>query len=158
MAIEIERKFLVVGESWRAQATRSVPMDQGYLAGEGGRASTRVRTQGDQARLNIKAAVVGHTRAEFDYAIPMTDARQILETLCIGRLTKTRHYIERDGLTWEVDEFHGANQGLVVAEIELEFAAAAFERPDWLGMEVTDDRRYYNHYLALYPYSTWKPA
>lgn len=158
MGIEIERKFLVVGDAWRAQAKRRVAMDQGYLSGEGGRSSFRVRTQGDEARLNIKAAVVGHTRAEYDYGIPLDDARAILETLCVGRLTKTRHYIEFAGHTWEVDEFLGDNQGLVVAELELDSADAAFERPSWLGLEVTDDRRYYNHHLALHPYKTWKPA
>ncbi len=158
MGIEIERKFLVVGESWRAQAYRTVPMDQGYLSGEDGRSSVRVRTQGDEARLNIKASVIGATRAEFDYGIPMADAREILETLCIGRLIKQRHYIEHQGHTWEVDEFLGANQGLVVAELELDAVDAPFERPAWLGIEVTDDRRYYNHFLALHPYSTWKTA
>lgn len=158
MGVEIERKFLVIGDTWRAQARRRVAMDQGYLSGEGGRSSFRVRTQGDEARLNIKAAVVGHTRTEYDYGIPVADAREILDKLCVGRLTKTRHYIEFAGHTWEVDEFLGDNRGLVVAELELDTADAVFERPDWLGAEVTDDRRYYNHHLALHPYKTWNDA
>ncbi|MBI2383837.1 MAG: CYTH domain-containing protein [Gammaproteobacteria bacterium] len=155
MAIEIERKFLVVGEAWRAQVRRAQPMRQGYLSDEGGRASVRVRLEGGEARLNIKAAVIGSARAEYDYGIPAADAREILERLCIGLLEKTRHWIEHDGHTWEVDEFAGANRGLIVAEIELDAADEAFARPAWLGREVTDDRRYYNHHLALHPFSTW---
>lgn len=155
MPVEIERKFLVQGEGWRAAVARSLEMRQGYLTGEGGLASTRVRIQGEEARLNIKAAVVGSTRAEYDYGIPLAEGREILAALCVGRLEKRRHYIPQDGLTWEIDEFLGDNAGLVVAEIELADAAQAFARPAWLGREVTDDRRYYNHHLALHPYTRW---
>jgi adenylate cyclase len=155
VAIEIERKFLVTGEGWRAGAARAVPMRQGYLSGEDGRASVRVRIEGERANLNIKAAVVGSTRAEYEYPIPAGDARSLLDTLCIGVLQKTRHFVPQDGLTWEVDVFEGANAGLVVAEIELARADQPFARPGWLGPEVTGDRRYYNHHLALHPYSTW---
>jgi adenylate cyclase len=108
-----------------------------------------------EARLNIKAAVVGRARAEYDYAVPMADAQQMLDTLCIGLVDKTRHYVERDGLTWEIDEFSGANAGLIVAEVELEAEEQAIVRPDWLGQEVTDDRRYYNHALSLHPFRAW---
>ena len=155
MPIEIERKFLVTSEAWRAQAARSVEMRQGYLSREDGKASVRVRVEADGARLNIKAAVVGATRAEYDYEVPLAEGREILEKLCVGRLEKIRHHVVFDGLTWEVDEFIGDNAGLVVAEIELTDAAQNFSRPAWLGREVTDDRRYYNHYLALHPYRTW---
>ena len=155
MGIEIERKFLVCDPSWRAAVTRSVPMLQGYLA-ESGRASVRVRLEGDVARLNIKAAVVGATRAEYDYVMPAADARAILDGLCVGLVEKVRHYVEHRGHTWEVDEFGGANDGLIVAEIELKSEKEAFERPAWLGEEVTRERRYYNHQLALQPYNTWK--
>ncbi len=158
MGIEIERKFLVTGDGWRQQAQRSLEMRQGYLAGEGGRASIRVRLEGAEARLNIKAAVIGAARAEYEYPMPADDARTLLETLCVGTLEKVRHYIERDDLTWEVDEFLGANAGLVVAEIELESVDQAFSLPEWLGRELTDDRRYYNHHLAIHPYSTWPDA
>lgn len=158
MAIEIERKFLVVSEGWRSRVNRSCVMRQGYLAGEGARSSMRVRLEGDEAHLNIKAAVIGSARAEYDYVIPADDAREILRTLCIGRLEKTRHYVEQGDLTWEIDEFIGDNAGLVVAEIELTSIDQAFDRPDWLGREVTDERRYYNHHLALHPYSTWPDA
>ncbi len=155
MAIEIERKFLVVGDAWRTQVARSVEMRQGYLTQEAGRASVRVRVDGVGATLNIKAAVVGSARAEYEYSIPTSEGRELLDSLCVGRLEKVRHYIERDGVTWEVDEFLGDNAGLVVAEIELTSVAQAFARPEWLGRELTDDRRYYNHHLALHPYRTW---
>lgn len=158
MGIEIERKFLVTGDGWRAQASRRVEMRQGYLTQEAGRASVRVRLEGDVARLNIKAAVVGAARAEYEYDIPVDECRQILETLCVGRLEKVRHYVERDGLTWEVDEFTGENAGLVVAEVELTSTDHRITLPDWLGRELTDDRRYYNHYLVLNPYAAWPQA
>ena len=116
----------------------------------------RVRLQGEQARLNIKAAVVGAERAEFDYPIPHADGREMLETLSVGRVQKTRHLVRHAGREWEVDEFEGENAGLVVAELELEHVEAAFERPDWLGEEVTDDVRYYNHSLAMRPYRQWR--
>lgn len=155
MPLEIERKFLVTGESWRAQASRSRHMAQGYLLSGAEKASVRVRLDESGARLNIKAAVIGRARAEYEYSIPAKEGREIFQNLCVGRLEKTRHYLERDGLTWEVDEFHGGNAGLIVAEIELSFEAQEFSRPDWLGEEVTQERRYYNHQLALHPYRTW---
>lgn len=158
MGIEIERKFLVTGDGWRREAKRSLEMRQGYLVGEGGKSSVRVRVEGAEARLNIKAAVIGAARAEYEYPMPVEDARKILETLCVGTLEKVRHYVERDGLTWEVDEFLGANAGLLVAEIELDSADQKFSLPEWLGRELTDDRRYYNHYLATHPYSSWPDA
>lgn len=155
MGLEIERKFLVVGDAWRAAVTRCLEMRQGYLGGEGGRASVRVRLEGEAARLNIKAAVIGSARAEYEYDIPPADCREILATLCVGRVEKIRHYVPAGELTWEIDEFLGDNAGLVVAEIELPTAEHAFAHPDWLGRELTDERRYYNHALALKPYSQW---
>lgn len=160
MAIEIERKFLVVSDDWRTQVSRTLAMRQGYLAGEGGRTSIRVRLQGVEARLNIKAAVVGRARAEYDYEVPLKDAHEILDGLCVGLIDKTRHYIDTTGpdgrrLTWEIDEFAGANAGLIVAEIELESVDQPLPQPAWLGAEVTEDRRYYNHALALTPWRDW---
>lgn len=154
MGLEIERKFLVANDDWRAQSARSVEMRQGYLAGEGGKASVRVRIEGERANLNIKAAVVGSTRAEYQYDIPLAEGRELIK-LCVGTLEKTRHYVEQGDLTWEIDVFEGANAGLVVAEIELPAEDHPYGRPAWLGREVTMDRRYYNHALALHPYSTW---
>lgn len=155
MAIEIERKFLVAGEGWRSVVTRSAPMRQGYLGGAEGRASIRVRVSGDDAWLNIKAAVMGSSRAEYEYAIPLADANEMLDRLCTGLIDKTRHYVEHQGHVWEVDEFAGDNAGLVVAEIELDRPDETFSSPSWLGREVTDERRYYNHALALHPYRLW---
>lgn len=155
MPIEIERKFLVASDAWRALAVRTVEMRQGYLSGQGGKASVRVRLEGPEARLNIKAAVLGSVRAEYEYAIPVDQARELLEKLCVGRVEKRRHYVEHAGLTWEVDEFLGDNAGLVVAEVELPRADYSLSPPGWVGREVTDERRYYNHALALEPYRTW---
>ena len=158
MPIEIERKFLVNGESWRQQATRSVPMRHGYLTGPGGRASVRVRVEGTVGKLNVKAAVAGMSRAEYEYEIPEAEAQEILETLCAQLILKTRHYVEREGLTWEIDVFEGANAGLVVAEVELEREDQEFAPPGWLGREVTSELRYYNNALALHPYRDWPAA
>lgn len=155
MALEIERKFLVRGDAWRARAHEVRRMRQGYLGAEGGRASVRVRVDDEEARLNIKAAVVGSARAEYDYPVPRADAEEILDTLCVGVVDKTRHFVNHEGHCWEVDEFAGANAGLVVAEIELSAVEEAFALPDWLGDEVTDEQRYYNHALAMHPFREW---
>jgi CYTH domain-containing protein len=154
VGIEIERKFLVNGDAWRSGA-KSVDCRQGYIA-VGPPASVRVRIMGDKAHLNIKQATLAIARAEFEYAIPVADAHVLLDTLCDGRLVdKTRHYVEHGGMTWEVDEFRGSNAGLIVAELELESEDQTFERPAWLGEEVSGDPRYLNSNLALHPYSTW---
>lgn len=157
MATEIERKFLVIGDSWKREVTRSETLRQGYLSAIGSqRCSVRVRIQGDEAFLNIKEAVMGRERLEFDYGIPVEDAAEMLERLAAGPvLDKTRHIIEDDGATWEIDVFHGENAGLVVAEIELDEVDAPIPQPGWLGREVTDFKRYYNVSLVEYPYSRW---
>jgi adenylate cyclase len=164
MSIEIERKFLVASDAWRAAAHKVVPMAQGYLndlaAMDNGamRASVRVRIAGDDAFLNLKSLEAGRIRQEFDYPIPVVDARALL-ALCVGGLVaKRRHYVRHGGHLWEVDEFEGDNAGLVVAEIELQAIDEAFDRPDWLGAEVTDCTRYYNLALATRPYSQWSAA
>lgn len=161
MAIEIERKFRVVSEDWRQAASRSQRMAQGYLNDmaslrEGRQqASVRVRIAGDRAWLNLKSRELGSTRQEFDYEIPVADAEALLKLCTGGLVEKVRHYVEHGGRVLEVDEFLGENAGLVVAELELESADAAFERPDWLGTEVTDQSRYYNLALAERPYARW---
>ncbi|WP_269790543.1 CYTH domain-containing protein [Stenotrophomonas sp. Iso1] len=161
MGIEIERKFLVTNDAWRAAAHAVVPMAQGYIndmaAMDSGtqKASVRVRIQGQDAYLNIKSRELGHTRQEFDYPVPVSEARELL-ALCVGGLIdKRRHMVSHGGLLWEVDEFLGDNAGLVVAEVELESAEQRFDTPDWAGAEVTDELRYYNLALASRPYSTW---
>ena len=161
MGIEIERKFLLVGEDWRDAAHKIVPMAQGYLndlamVDSGAmQTSVRVRIEGEAAFLNIKSREAGPSRQEFDYEIPVADARALL-ALCVGgKIDKRRHFVTHEDHLWEIDEFLGDNAGLVVAEIELDHADAAFERPDWLGSEVTDDPRYYNLALASHPYTRW---
>ena len=155
MGIEIERKFLVVGDGWRAAP--ALPFAQGYLNRDKER-TVRVRIVEDAAWLTIKGASVGATRAEFEYPIPVADARQLL-ALCDGPLVrKRRRKVVHAGATWEIDEFEGDNAGLVVAEIELPAEDAPFERPAWLGAEVTHDARYFNSNLATAPFSTWPQA
>jgi adenylate cyclase len=153
MAIEIERKFLVRGDAWRRHVTESSAMAQAYLGGD--RSSVRVRIAGDQACLNIKSKVRGSARYEFEYAIALADAELMLRELAGAEVTKTRHRLHHAGHLWEVDEFVGANAGLIVAEIELDHADQAFERPGWLGREVTDEERYYNATLVQNPFSAW---
>lgn len=161
MPIEIERKFLVTGDGWRAAAHRVIPMAQGYINDQAAmdsgaqKASVRVRIQGEEAFLNLKSRELGHTRQEFEYPLPLDDARALL-ALCVGGLIdKRRHLVRHQGHLWEVDEFLGDNAGLVVAEIELDSADEVFARPDWIGAEVTDDARYYNLALASHPFSRW---
>ena len=152
MAIEIERKFLVVGEAWRAAP--ALYFCQGYLNRSKER-TVRVRVAGELGYLTIKGATTGASRAEFEYEIPLADAKQMLG-LCDGPLIeKYRRKITHEGMLWEVDEFLGENQGLVVAEIELESEAQAFIKPDWVGVEVTADARYYNSNLSVQPFSRW---
>ena len=164
MGIEIERKFLVTNDGWRATAHKVVPMAQGYLNDlamvDGGamNASIRVRIEGEEARLNIKSRELGASRQEFDYLIPVADARALLALSVGGLVDKRRYYVEFEGHLWEVDEFLGDNAGLVVAEIELASVDEAFAKPDWLGAEATHAQRYYNLALASRPYSRWSEA
>lgn len=158
MATEIERKFLVTGEGWRTAAHKAIKMRHGYLAPLGGAASVRVRVEGTQGKLNVKAAKVGMSRAEYEYDIPEAEAEEMLSSLCSGLILKTRHYVNVGQHLWEVDVFEGHNAPLIVAEIELSSEDENFERPDWLGDEVTQDRRYYNHTLSVTPYAQWHKA
>ena len=162
MGIEIERKFLVTSDAWRGTAERVVRMAQGYLNDLGAvqsgrqRCSVRVRIAGDQAFLNLKSRELGHTRQEFDYAVPVADAEALLKLCTGGLIDKQRHYIRHAGHLWEVDEFLGDNLGLVVAEIELQSADERFVHPAWMGAEVTELQRYYNLALAERPYAQWR--
>lgn len=154
VAFETERKFLVADDSWRVQARESRTLRQGYLAIDGA-TTVRIRTDGTEAWITIKGAQEGLTRPEFEYAVPVGDAEALL-ALCGGRLVeKVRHLVAFDGRVWEVDEFLGANQGLVVAELELSEPDEIFGRPDWLGAEVSGDPRYLNSSLSLRPYASW---
>ncbi|MCL2122529.1 MAG: CYTH domain-containing protein [Desulfovibrionaceae bacterium] len=154
MAEEIERKFLLCSEGWRGLAP-GMAYVQGYLAGNE-EYSVRVRIAENTATLSIKIATTGANRNEFEYEIPLEDARRMLATLAQEPLIeKTRYTIEHKGFCWEIDEFHGRNQGLIVAEIELERVDQVFEKPAWIGAEVTGDPRYYNINLARVPYGEW---
>ncbi len=154
MGQEIERKFLLCGDGWREQVSRSVSMRQAYLSGSG-RASVRVRVEGERANLNIKSSTLSIERQEFEFPIPLDDALDLFP-LCLDHpVEKVRHYVSDGEFTWEIDEFEGANAGLVVAEIELASPAQAHPVPSWLGEDVSMDKRYYNVYLAKHPYSTW---
>lgn len=159
MGIEIERKFLVTGDAWRGEASRSERMVQGYLAGPpAARCSVRVRVADSAAFLNIKSAMPGVQRDEYEYPIPIEDAQRLLATLAGDVVEKIRYHVEVDGHHFEVDEFGGDNAGLIVAELELDRVDAPFPRPPWLGREVSELVRYYNLNLAAHPYSRWSAA
>ena len=157
--IETELKFLPKNDGWRSQATRHVTIKQGYFA-KADDYNVRVRIiDGKSAKLTIKSRKLesGISRYEFEYEIPLEDAETMMAEFCGKRIVeKTRHYVNFAGHCWEVDEFFGANEGLVVAEIELESVGEVFEKPDWIGDEVTADSRYANQRLAEAPYRDWK--
>jgi adenylate cyclase len=154
MGEEIERKFLVSGEAWRetAEGTR---YRQGFLSTEPER-TVRVRVAGPRGSITVKGKNLGARRAEFEYEIPVADAERMLDTLCKRPLIEKVRYVLAVGAhTWEIDVFEGDNAGLVVAEIELRREDEAFERPEWIGDEVTDDPRYFNSNLVANPYRAW---
>ncbi len=155
MGVEIERKFLTRSDDWEHQAVNSVPVRQGYLA-RGPEASVRVRIAGDQAWLTVKGPTRGIARSEFEYPIPIEDARQLLDHHCAGRhIEKRRFFVPAGEHLWEVDRFEGPNAGLVLAEIELSRPDEHFVIPQWVGEEVSDDVRFFNAYLAEHPYPEW---
>ena len=156
MALEIERKFLVTDDSYKAMVFHSDRIAQGYLCREGGN-STRVRVRGDKGYLTIKGPSMdgGLSRFEWEKEIPSGEAWELLKLCHGGIIDKTRHLVKCGKHTFEVDEFHGDNDGLVVAEVELESADEAFERPPFLGKEVTGDKRYYNSSLTRFPFKCW---
>lgn len=155
MPKEIERKFLVKNSAYRELAP-GINYSQGYLSAVPDR-TVRVRVADNKGFLTIKGVAVGIVRAEFEYEIPVNDARQMLATLCIKPLIeKVRYTFNINGQTWEVDEFSGDNAGLVIAEIELETEEQSFDLPDWVGSEVSHDPRYFNSNLAQNPFKNWK--
>ena len=157
MKIEIERKFLLNSDAWRAGVT-GVLYRQGYLCTDPER-TVRVRIGGDTAILAIKGGSDGIARAEFEYPTPPAEATHLLEHLCLQPLVeKYRYHVPFAGLTWEIDEFVGANAGLLLAEVELERIDQPVPLPPWIGREVSGDPRYYNAYLARHPFSTWPAA
>ncbi|MEZ4867134.1 MAG: CYTH domain-containing protein [Caldilineaceae bacterium] len=159
MATETERKFLVEGDGWRRGECKTIR--QGYLSTEKERV-VRVRTMTQapagktSAYLTIKGATTGVSRAEYEYSIPIAEAEELLDQLCQRPLIeKHRYTLNYQGTTWEVDEFFGENQGLVIAEVELEQAGQSFAKPPWVGKEVSDDMRYQNAALVQHPFSQW---
>jgi adenylate cyclase len=155
MAIEIERKFRLINETWRDQIRASTLLRQGYLANTA-KASVRVRLAGNEAWLSVKAMTPGRARAEYEVAIAPDDAAQMLDALCEGPLIeKWRHIVMFADSEWEIDEFLGDNAGLVIAELEIESEEATFLSPPWLGAEVTHDERYYNFRLSERPWRRW---
>lgn len=155
MAEEIERKFLVNSQVFKTMGEKH-HIHQGFLSTEKERV-VRIRLMDEHAWITVKGKSQGAARAEFEYEIPPSDAQLILENICLKpTIEKYRYKIYYEGHTWEVDEFLGENEGLVVAEIELEEAGQAFTKPDWIGEEVTDDPRYYNASLVRNPYKMWK--
>ncbi|MFQ4135822.1 CYTH domain-containing protein [Nodosilinea sp. PGN35] len=154
MGQEIERKFLVVGDDWRRLAQGEM-IRQGYIPTQDAR-TVRVRRVGDRAYLTLKGPAVGLVRPEFEYPIPLADAQLILDTLCQPPLIeKTRYRLPLGNVVWEIDDFHGDNQGLVVAEVELTSPDQVVDLPGWVGAEVTHDPRYQNSSLARHPYKLW---
>lgn len=155
--LEIERKFLVTDDSYKAMAFQSDRIAQGYLCREGGN-STRVRVRGEKGYLTIKGPSLdgGLSRYEWEKEIPVNEAWELVRLCHGGIIDKTRHLVKFGNHIFEVDEFHGDNEGLVVAEVELVSTDEEFERPPFLGNEVTGDKRYYNSSLTRFPYAMWK--
>lgn len=157
MAEEIERKFLVDRLDWQSGpgVVDAQDIEQGYLCADKEK-SVRVRIRGGDATLTIKGPTKGITRMEFEYPLSIDDATSLLELCGDTRVSKRRYDVRFEGSDWEVDVFSGNNEGLVVAEIELENAGEDFAKPSWIGREVSDDPRYYNSNLAQKPYSEWE--
>lgn len=153
MGKEIERKFLVKNDAWRC--VEGAKYRQGYLNSVKER-TVRIRTIDDKGFMTVKGIAVGATRLEFEYEIPASEADEMLTALCEKPLIEKKRYkIPYGGFTFEVDEFFGENEGLIVAEVELESEDQVFDKPDWLGDEVSGDSRYYNSNLIKHPYTKW---
>lgn len=157
MGVEPERKFLVKDNSWMAAVEEKYPIAQAFLSKDAERI-VRIRLMGDEAFLTVKGKAPAGTieTPEFEYEIPVNDAQDLMKLCLPGDITKTRHIVTFEGNKWEIDIFHGANSGLVMAEIEFKGEGRTFTPPPWLGEEVTQDRRYANSALSEKPYSTWE--
>ena len=155
MSVEIERKFLVKNDDWRNLGEGKL-YRQGYLSTDSGR-TVRIRTVGRKGFLTIKGITQNTRREEFEYEIPFEDAKRMLDVLCKQPIIeKTRYKINDEDLVWEVDEFWGENEGLIIAEVELKHVRQSISTPDWIGKEVSQDPAYYNANLVKHPYSRWK--
>jgi len=155
MALEIERKFLINHEKWNTLLKPEGKLyRQGYLLSDDQK-TIRIRLSDANAFITIKGNTTGITRNEFEYSIPKDDAKQLLDSFAASEVSKTRYEIYYKNKLWEVDVFHGSNEGLIVAEIELKSEDEDFELPEWVTEEVTDDARYYNSNLSLRPFNQW---
>ncbi|MCP4114428.1 MAG: CYTH domain-containing protein [Desulfobacteraceae bacterium] len=156
MAIEIERKFLLKNDSWKASGVKPLVLKQGYIMNSK-TGVVRIRISDSTGFITVKGRTRNASRLEYEYEIPVKDAEEMLHNLCEKPLVeKNRYNIDHGGFQWSVDQFLGANLGLVVAEIELDSEEQAFERPPWLGKEVTGDSRYFNSNLIATPYPDWE--
>ena len=155
MAIEIERKFLVASLEG-IKFEKSLKIRQAYLFAESSK-TLRIRITGDEAKLNIKSGKEALRRLEYEYRIPLKDAEEMFQEVdLVGNIEKTRHLFQDSGCTWEVDEFHGDNSGLIVAEIELANETQSFQKPEWVGKEVTEESKYLNSQLSRNPFKNWR--
>ncbi|MCP1661003.1 CYTH domain-containing protein [Neisseria perflava] len=157
MSVEIERRFLLQNDAWRAAASAPKTLRQGYLSVEKER-TIRVRIVGDKAWLTLKGYISDVSRSEFEYEIPLADAETMMATMCPFKMEKYRYLVDYQGFRFEIDEYFGDNAPLVVAELELPSEDTPFPRPDWLGEEITSEGRFTNAYLSKHPYSTWDKA
>ena len=157
MPLEIERKFLVAHQGWRAASGPGTRLAQGYLCADADR-TVRIRLAGEAAWITVKGPSDGISRAEFEYPVPVAEAREMLALCLPSVVEKTRHRLDFKGFTWEIDEFHGDNEGLLLAEVELHSADQSPPLPDWLGPEVSNDPRYANSRLARHPFGRWPQA
>lgn len=159
MAREIERKFLLSSDEWKALAHQKTFFAQGYLndiSDKGAKSSVRVRLEGDKANMNIKSLEIGISRDEYEYEIPFAEGKKMLETLSVGPVVeKHRYLVKFANHLWEIDEFHGDNDGLVVAEVEMASEDEYIEMPSWIGQEVTEEVRFYNISLSKRPFNSW---
>ncbi|MBN2865480.1 MAG: CYTH domain-containing protein [Thiotrichales bacterium] len=159
MAREIERKFLINNQDWKAAAHKQTHFAQGYLndiSQAGAKSSVRVRIEGERANMNIKSLEIGLSRDEYEFSIPLLDAQKMLQTLMVGPVIEKVRYLVKVGQhTWEVDEFLGDNQGLIVAEVEMQSEDEQIEIPNWAGREVTEEVRFYNISLSKRPFNVW---
>ena len=153
MPLEIERKYLLSNDDWRKLVQKKMAIQQGYLNTDKER-TVRVRIKKDKGILTIKGKTTGFARLEYEYEIPLKDAQELLK-LCQNLIEKTRFEVLYEGKLWEIDEFYGSNEGLILAEIELESEDEAFVLPDWIDKEVSHDARYYNSSLSKKPFGTW---
>lgn len=157
MPLEIERKYLIKSDDWKNYTNKKIIIKQGYLSSNPD-STVRIRLTNKKAFITIKSKTTGITRSEYEYGIPISDARELLNLCTKPLIQKTRYIVVQNKSRWEVDIFEGVNEGLEIAEIELENADELIIKPDWLGEEVSDDSRYFNSSLAVHPYKDWKDS